>query len=74
MEDFLKLMEDFEKRNNTSVFLELCSDGSGCIKEFWDDEKIKKFDKISQLLEFLKNGKLKLADDGRAVSPIEIIK
>jgi len=73
MDELFKLIDEFEKRNNISVFLELCSDGSGCIREFWDNEKIKHFDKVSELLEFLKNGKLKLAEDGRSVSPIEII-
>jgi len=73
MNELFELMEEFEKRNNISVYLDLCSDGSGNIKEFWDNELIKSFDKVTELVEFLKNGKLKLVEDGRSVSPIQII-
>ncbi len=73
MENTLKLMDDFEKRNNTSITIEINSDGSGNIREFWDEELIKGFDDINELNAFLLNGKLKLAEDGRSVSPIEIV-
>jgi len=73
MNELFELMEEFEKRNNISVCLDLCSDGSGTIKEFWDNELIKNFDNKNELADFLRNGKLKLSEDGRSVSPIEII-
>lgn len=72
MGDLLELMQEFEKRNNTSISLDLCSDGSGILKEFWDDEKIKLFENSSELRSFLANGKLKMKD-GRSVKPIKII-
>jgi hypothetical protein len=72
MEDLLKLMDEFEKRNNTSISLDLCSDGSGTLKEFWDGDEIKSFENSSELFCFLEKGKLKMLD-GRSVSPIEIV-
>ena len=44
MGDLLELMQEFEKRNNTSVSLDLCSDGSGTLKEFWENDEIKSFE------------------------------
>jgi len=72
MEITLKLMDEFEKRNNTSISLDLCSDGSGTLKEFWEGSEIKIFANLSELRSFLSNGKLKMKD-GRSVSPIEIV-
>jgi hypothetical protein len=72
MEDLLKLMDEFEKRNNTSISLDLCSDGSGTLKEFWDGDEIKSFENSSELFSFLEKGKLKMLD-GRSVNPIEIV-
>ena len=73
MEITLKLMNDFEKRNNISTTIEINGDGSGNLREFWDEEIIKEFDSLKNLNLFLLNGKLKLAEDGRSVSPIEIV-
>jgi len=73
MEITLKLMDEFEKRNNISTTIEINSDGSGNLREFWDEEIIKEFDSLKNLNLFLLNGKLKLAEDGRSVSPIEIV-
>lgn len=72
MGDLLELMEEFEKRNNTSITIKLCSDGSGTINEFWDNEEIKSVNNSSELRSFLANGKLKMKD-GRSVSPIKIV-
>jgi len=44
MGDLLELMQEFEKRNNTSISLDLCSDGSGSLKEFWGGDEIKSFE------------------------------
>ena len=73
MEITLKLMDEFEKRNNISTTIEINSDGSGNLREFWDEEIIKEFDSLKNLNLFLLNGKLKLSEDGRSVSPIEIV-
>lgn len=72
MIETLKLINEFEERNNISVSLVLHGDGSCFLQEFWDYEVIKSFDKIEELHTFLENGKLKKAKDGRSVSPIEI--
>lgn len=72
MEDLLKLMQAFEKRNNISIALDLCSDGSGILKAFWDDEEILDFSKSSELQEFLTNGRLKTKDN-HSIKPIEIL-
>jgi len=73
MENTLKLMNEFEERNNISTTLEINADGSGILREFWDEEIIKEFDNIETLVSFLSSGKLKLAEDGRSVSPIVIV-
>lgn len=73
MDGTLILMEVFEKRNNISTTLEIHSDGSGNLREFWDEEIIKEFDSLVNLHIFLSSGVLKLAEDGRSASPIEIL-
>lgn len=73
MENTLKLMNEFEKRNNISTTIEINSDGSGNLREFWDEEIIKEFDSLESLNLFLLEGKLKLAEDGRCISPVEIL-
>lgn len=72
MGDLLELMQEFEKRNNTSISLDLCSDGSGTIKEFWEGSEIRMFVNSSELRAFLANGKLKMKD-GRSVKPIKVV-
>jgi hypothetical protein len=72
MGDLLELMQEFEKRNNTSISLDLYSDGSGILKEYWDGDEVKSFENSSDLRSFLANGKLKMKD-GRSVKPIKII-
>lgn len=73
MENTLKLMNEFEERNNISTTIEINGDGSGNLREFWDEEIIKEFDSLENLNLFLLNGKLKKAEDGRSVSPIEVV-
>jgi len=59
MEDTLKLMKEFEQKNNTLISIEICSDGSGNIIEFWDGEIIKVFNNLKSLNLFLLNSKFK---------------
>ena len=73
MENTLKLMNEFEERNNISTTIEINGDGSGNLREFWDEEIIKEFDSLENLNLFLLNGKLKKTEDGRSVSPIEVV-
>ncbi len=73
MENTLKLMKEFEKRNNISTTIEINSDGSGNLREFFDGEGIKFFYSLQDLNLFLLNGKLKLTKDGYCASPIEIV-
>jgi len=72
MNYLLELMQEFERRNNTSIGLELFSDGSGQLKEFWEQEKIIEFKNSSELRSFLANANLKMKD-GRSVKPIKIL-
>lgn len=67
-------MNEFEKRNNTSTRIEIYGDGSGNIMGFWNDDVIKSFETLEDLNLFLLSGRLKRAECGRSISPIEIIK
>ena len=71
MEELLSFMESFERRNNISISIEINSDGSGNLKEFWDGEEIKPFDNFAELTTFLENGKLKM-ENGSSIKPIVI--
>lgn len=71
MEELLKLINDFEQRNNISTRLELFSDGSGCICEFWEEnERLEGFSNTDELINFLKNTRYKLDEEGSCISPV----
>lgn len=70
MNELRILMDDFEKRNNISVIIELFSDGSWTIKEFYDEDEVGGGYSFDDLIEFLKTAQFKLADDGRCISPM----
>lgn len=72
MEGLLELMKKFEQRNNISVSLDLFSDGSGDLLEFWDEECIKAFSSLPELYHFLESGKLEMKD-GHSTKPIKIV-
>jgi len=72
MEELLKLIDGFEKRNNLSIGVTLFGDGSGVIEEFWDNETIEHFENLSDLTSFLAEGQLEMKD-GCSVSPIKIL-
>ena len=63
MKELLKLIEDFEIRNNISIGVTLFGDGSGVIEEFWDNEEIKHFNNLSELESFLAEGQLVMVDN-----------
>lgn len=71
MEKSLQLINLFEKKNNISVTIILCSDGSGTVNEFWNDEELKEFRNIDALHEFLNNTQYKLDSDGICLSPVQ---
>jgi len=63
-------MNSFESRNNTSIVLVVCSDGSGEVREFWDSEEIESFKTNKDLSKFLLEATYKLSDNGRCISPM----
>ena len=73
MKDTLELLNEFEDRNNISTTIEINGDGSGNLREFWDEEIIKEFDNLEDLNSFLVNGNLKKDDDGCSIKPIQIL-
>lgn len=72
MEEILKLLEEFEKRNNISAFINLHSDGSSSIQEFWKDDILFSGGSIDELRTFLINTQYKLDENGRCISPVEL--
>lgn len=70
MEKTLQLVKNFEKRNNLSIVIHLCSDGSGEIRDYWDDDVLETFDSIDDLHKTLKDTQYELAENGRCLSPV----
>lgn len=73
METILKLISEFEKRNNMSVSLTIHSDGSGMLEEFWDREELFQFDGIIDLCGKLSKISYELDESGRSYSPVRLI-
>lgn len=71
--ELLQLMKDYEERNNISVYLALCSDGSGDVLEFWNDNELESFDNEDQLISILQNSTYKKGENGYCITPIEKI-
>lgn len=69
----LDLMKDFEYRNNVSLSINICSDGSGCVNEFWNEDTLESFETISELTYILKNVKYKKDISGHCIRPVERI-
>lgn len=72
MEELLKLLNDFEERNNISVHMELCSDGSGTLREFWHEELLINFPVADDLIGYLINTSYELNEAGECISPVKI--
>ena len=70
----LKLLKDFEGKNNLSIVLNLYSDGSGTIEEFWDNEKLVEFKTVEELKTFLTTTKYEKDEAGLCLSPVKIVK
>jgi hypothetical protein len=70
MKTTLQLVKNFEKRNNISVAINFYSDGSGEIRDFWDDEVLESFDSADHLHNVLKSTQYELAEDGICLFPV----
>lgn len=65
-----KIMQEFEKRNNISIYLEIHSDGSGQAYEAWHETSLIEFSTEMQMLHFLRKTKYKLDERGLCISPV----
>lgn len=73
IQELISELAGFEFRNNISTTVSFHVDGSGSVCEFWDEEELKQFADFGDLLNFLKETKYKLGEDGRCISPVERI-
>lgn len=71
--ELLQLMKDFEERNNISIAVSLCSDGSGTVLEFWENNDLEHFENEDGLKDILNNSTYKKGDNGLCINPIEKI-
>lgn len=69
MEEILKLMNDFEKRNNMSIAFTMYKDGSYSVNEFWDEDVLNEGNSIEELKKFLKETRYKLDENGLSYKP-----
>ena len=56
--ELIKLMQEFEERNDICIAIDLCADGSGDIKYFCSNERIKAFDSYAELKGYLLKGRI----------------
>ena len=61
----------FEQRNNLSITLDLCTDGSGLVREFWDEDVLFRFDTPEDLEDKLDNIQYQLDENGYCISPVQ---
>ena len=73
MKTLLKLVKNFEKRNNISIAITICSDGSGSVEEFWSEEVLKEYKDIEELTNFIKDTQYVLDSNGRCIYPTQIV-
>jgi hypothetical protein len=72
MEEFIQLVKDFEARNNISIVVQIYSDGSSVVEEFWSEEHLYEGEAIDDLMTFIRDTEYKLdKNDGRCLSPAE---
>lgn len=69
MEEILKLMKDFELRNNMSIAFTMYEDGSYSVNEFWDNESLDGGNSPKELAEFLRKAQYEKDENGRSLSP-----
>lgn len=73
VDNILFALKAFEKRNNISAAIEICSDGSGNILEFWDDGHLERFNTPEELFSILETINYKKDERGICISPVERI-
>lgn len=73
LEDPVELARQFEENNNISIKIDLFTDGSGKVKEFWEDDKLHEFHSVQELKFYLKETLYKLDDEGQCISPVKKI-
>lgn len=74
MKKTLKLIRNFEKRNNISIAVTFYSDGSSSTEEFWENEKLNESETVKELHQFLINTQYKLDKaNGRCISPVQLV-
>jgi hypothetical protein len=71
-EDLLQAMKQFEKRNNISTYIVLCSDGSLSIHEFWKEETLSEISTIEEAKIFLETTEYELDENGLCFSPVKL--
>ena len=74
MENTIRLMQEFELRNNISISVILQGDNSWSVQELWSEVLLKSCGTISELNLFLKSANLKRDKNGLVYNPIEILK
>lgn len=73
MEEILKLLKDFEIRNNMSIAVRLYADGSGVVEEFYHYDELIEFRNAEQFEVFLKETQYKKDANGLTISPVVIV-
>jgi hypothetical protein len=73
MKKTLQLIKNFEVRNNMSITLTIMGDGSGSVNEFWDNEELIEFKNIDELHAFLRDIQYQLDDNGKCLSPVQML-
>lgn len=64
-----ELLADFEKRNNFSAVIEVFSDDTYAIVDFWNNKEIVQIEGIDELKKFLKEKQYQLSPSGRCYDP-----
>jgi hypothetical protein len=72
MQETIRLINSFEKRNNISIAVTVYGDGTFGAEEFWDNEKLNESANVEELHDFLRRTKYKLGEDGLCLSPVQI--
>jgi len=73
MKEILEKVKMFETRNNISVVFNTCSDGSGELREFWDDDLLYSYESIYNLILYLDTVKYQKSENGTSFKPVRII-
>lgn len=66
------LILGFEEKNNISIYMTICGDGSMAIVEFWREEYLFTTSDFELLKEFLTSTKYVLDENGLCNNPVEI--